>query len=70
MILINHCENSHQIGDKKQLFYHLQRYCKIRGINKHTMIPTTVHLSERDIEEIKSNNSNEQIYSYLSDLEA
>lgn len=49
MILINHCENSDQIGDKKQLFYHLQRFCQIKGIDKHTMIPTTVHLSEKDI---------------------
>ncbi len=54
MKIINHCENSEQIGDKKLLFFHIGNYCEINNISKQTIIPKTIHLNLDCLSQLKN----------------
>jgi hypothetical protein len=62
-VLVNHCEHSQEIGDKKKLLFHIQKYCQLNQLDEHKLIPRTVHLSKADIEAIKQAGSMQELIS-------
>ena len=44
-VVFNHCEHADEIGDKKNLMFHVEQYCAINQIDKNRLIPRTVHLN-------------------------